>query len=268
MLPFPELYVPALQFPVYFWLGSVPLHPHVVMEAIAFTVSFTISRRLKRADTIDPAQRLIVLTAALVGALLGAKGLVILQHWDLFQTADFSGALASWDTETWLLLLRGKTIVGAMLGGFLAVEGVKKLVGIRCSTGDRFVYPLLFGTAIGRIGCFLTGLDDQTYGIATALPWGIDFGDGVLRHPTQLYEIGFLLMLFVGLRLREQRGLANGKLFQFYFAGYLGFRFVIDFIKPDFRPGLGVTAIQVACAIALLLYVPLVMLQKDGTAPG
>lgn len=29
----------------------------------------------------------------------------------------------------------------------------------------------------------------------TTLPWGIDFGDSLLRHPTQLYEIVFLVIL-------------------------------------------------------------------------
>ncbi len=80
------------------------------------------------------------------------------------------------------------------------VEPTKKWIGVRQSTGDSFVLSVLWGTAIGRVGCFLTGLSDRTYGIATTLSWGIDFGDGVARHPTQLYEIGFLIALFFALR--------------------------------------------------------------------
>jgi phosphatidylglycerol---prolipoprotein diacylglyceryl transferase len=152
---------------------------------------------------------------------------------------------------TWELLLRGKTIVGAMLGGWLMVELVKKLVGIQVSTGDRFIFPLLVGQAIGRLGCFLTGLEDKTYGTATALPWGMDFGDGLHRHPTQLYEIVFLILLGVGLRWRLRRGLASGMLFKLYFASYFAFRFWIDFLKPDPSLGLGLSAIQIACAIAV-----------------
>jgi prolipoprotein diacylglyceryltransferase len=48
---------------------------------------------------------------------------------------------------------------------------------------------------VGRIGCFLTGLADNTYGTPTGLPWGVDFGDRIHRHPTQLYEIAFLMIL-------------------------------------------------------------------------
>ena len=63
------------------------------------------------------------------------------------------------------------------------------------ATGDLLALPLVLGIAIGRIGCFLSGLEDQSYGVATALPWGVDFGDGVARHPTQLYEYRFSPLL-------------------------------------------------------------------------
>ena len=62
------------------------------------------------------------------------------------------------------------------------------MVGITHSTGAYFAPSLAIGIAIGRIGCFLSGLEDYTYGTPTTLPWGYDFGDGVLRHPVQLYE--------------------------------------------------------------------------------
>jgi phosphatidylglycerol:prolipoprotein diacylglycerol transferase len=89
----------------------------------------------------------------------------------------------------------GKTIVGALIFGLLTVEFVKRYIGLNQSTGDLYAIPLSLGIAIGRIGCFLTGLSDNTYGIPTSLPWGINFGDGIPRHPTQLYEIIFLLAL-------------------------------------------------------------------------
>jgi prolipoprotein diacylglyceryltransferase len=119
------------------------------------------------------------------------------------------------------------------------------------STGDAFVFPLVVGTAIGRMGCFLTGLSDRTYGTVTALPWGIDFGDGLPRHPTQLYEIGFLIVLGIFLAWYRQSDPPSGRLFQLYFVGYLGFRFVVDFLKPDFHPLLGLSFIQLACLLGV-----------------
>jgi len=183
------------------------------------------------------------MVGGIVGALLGAKGLVLLQHIDLLWL----------DWHQWLwLMLQGKTVVGALLGGLLGVEVTKAYIGLAQSTGDAFVYPLLAGTAIGRIGCFLTGLSDRTYGIATTLPWGIDFGDGLPRHPTQLYEIVFLVLLALVIWWRSQKPYRSGDLFQLYLAAYLGFRFLIDFLKPDFHPFLGISAIQLACLLGVL----------------
>src|SRR5260221_11390397 len=73
--------------------------------------------------------------------------------------------------------MSGKTIVGALIGGLIAVELAKHILGIKQRTGDLFAVPLCLGIAIGRIGCFLTGLEDHTSGVATSLPWGVNFGD-------------------------------------------------------------------------------------------
>jgi len=89
----------------------------------------------------------------------------------------------------------GKTIVGALVFGLIAVVLMKRYIGLRQSTGDLYAIPLALGIAIGRIGCFLTGLSDNTYGTPTNLPWAINFGDGIPRNPTQLYEIVFLIVL-------------------------------------------------------------------------
>jgi len=131
--------------------------------------------------------------------------------------------------------------------------------------------PLILGMAIGRIGCFMTGLDDHTYGTPTAWFTGIDFGDGIPRHPTQLYEIAFLLLLGILLlnwkrhiRLQlissstNSRIIPDGAIFQLFMTGYLLFRFVIDFIKPTPHPYFGLNNVQLACLVGLFYYVPLI----------
>lgn len=234
-----------MNFPVYIWIGGLQLHPHVVFEAIGYSVALRLALKNFQRDTIEPTQRSSVIVGGLVGALVGAKVLVLLQHLDL---------LGQNPTQFLRLLLQGKTVVGALLGALIGVELTKRLIGIKQSTGDAFVYPLILGTAIGRVGCFLTGLDDRTYGLPTSLPWGIDFGDGISRHPTQLYEIGFLLGLMLFLRWRSRYNLQQGDLFKFYLIAYLGFRLVVDWIKPDFRPVLGLSAIQLACLSGIIYY--------------
>ncbi len=128
----------------------------------------------------------------------------------------------------------GRSIVGALAGAIAAVELFKAARGIRGSTGLIFVPAFATSVTVGRWGCFLSGLDDQTYGTATALPWGHDFGDGILRHPVQLYE-SFAMAAFLGLALvligrRKPLFMRNG--FYLLVLTYGAQRFLWEFLKP------------------------------------
>ena len=188
----------------------------------------------------------------------------------------------------------GKTIVGALALGLISVELTKRYIGLRDSTGDLYAIPLALGIAIGRIGCFLTGLSDNTYGTPTNLPWAVNFGDGIPRHPTQLYEIIFILAL-IPILYRVMNKVAlnkavilsgasasrseadaeskdpvpavattapagsslsflSGDAFKFFMVAYMSFRLLCDFIKPYPRILLGLGGIQWACVVVLLYY--------------
>ena len=128
----------------------------------------------------------------------------------------------------------GRSIEGALAGGILAVEIYKARHGIRGSTGLLFVPTFSTLVVVGRIGCALAGLDDQTYGLPTALPWGHDFGDGIPRHPVAIYEslamAGFLAASLVAFARRSRFFLAHG--FHLMVAFYAAQRFVWEFFKP------------------------------------
>ncbi|HKX09938.1 MAG TPA: prolipoprotein diacylglyceryl transferase family protein [Stellaceae bacterium] len=128
----------------------------------------------------------------------------------------------------------GRSIEGALAGGILGIEVLKACTGVRGSTGLRFVAPLAAAIAIGRIGCFLAGLDDMTYGTPTSLPWGVDFGDGVARHPVQLYESAAMAIFFVWFLRAARRHDAFVLRAGFYlFIGvYAAQRFLWEFLKP------------------------------------
>ncbi len=138
------------------------------------------------------------------------------------------------------------------------MELAKRLTGVRQSTGDGFVTPILLGLAIGRVGCFLAGLSDGTYGLPTDLPWGVDFGDGIGRHPTQLYEILFAILLWASLRHASPvLAAVPGLGFRLMLSAYLLWRLGIDFLKPlPFAYPGGLSGIQVICLLALALYLP------------
>ena len=177
---------------------------------------------------------------AIFGALIGSKLLAWVES-----PQEYFGRFPDWHR-----LLGGKTIVGGLLGGWVGVEIAKKIVGIKHATGDLYIIPLIFGMAVGRIGCFLTGLSDQTYGVHCSLPWAVDFGDGP-RHPTQLYDIVLLTILGFILHFTIKQKPA-GFMFRVFMIGYLLYRFASEFIKPrDFR-AIGLSPIQWACLLSAI----------------
>src|SRR4029077_2594429 len=108
----------------------------------------------------------------------------------------------------------GRSIEGGGAGGIVAVELSNGAAGTRTRPGARFALPFCVGVAIGRIGCYFAGLDDFTYGTPTTLPWGHDFGDGIARHPVQLYEsaamAAFAAFYVAAVRLRDPFVIDNG----------------------------------------------------------
>jgi prolipoprotein diacylglyceryltransferase len=108
---------------------------------------------------------------------------------------------------------------------------------------------------IGRIGCFSAGVYEETYGLPTSLPWGMDLGDHIPRHPVDLYEILFLICIWIILRrIQKTKELHSGELFKLFMIFYLIFRFLLDFIKPGWRFFFGLGSIQIACLLGLLYY--------------
>ncbi len=245
-----------MNFPLRFHLGPLTIHAHWLFESLAYFIGFRLYlwQRRRQGDVVDFENRMWVVAAAIAGAALGSKVL----NW----FADPHLFLRNWTNP--FFLMSGKTVVGGLIGGLFAVEWTKKRLGVTMRTGDLFALPLCAGIAIGRIGCFLSGLEDDTYGVATSLPWGVNFGDGVTRHPTQLYEMVWLALLaFVIYRvsLRQHR---NGDLFKLFMASYFAFRLAVDFIKPG-GTLLGLGGIQWACVGMLIYYVrDLIQIARDA----
>jgi prolipoprotein diacylglyceryltransferase len=226
-----------------------PVVLHTVFEILAYAVGFRTflwtRKRLAPSAFAHEDEVAWVGVGAIVGAALGAK----LSYW-------LDDPLTAFQNFPDLRhLLEGKSIIGALLGGLLGVELCKKIAGVRQSTGDAFVLPLTVGMCIGRVGCYLAGLNDHTYGIATTLPWGVDFGDGIARHPTQLYEIAFLLVQYAWIHARRNAFERPGDRFRAFMIGYLTFRLLVEFIKPVFYTYPGhVSGLQLLCLAGLLYY--------------
>ena len=220
---------------------------HQAFEYLAYFVGFQLflMQRRTAGDVVAPRVRWSLIAAAILGGALGSRM--------LFWLEDPSTTLFRLDDP--MSLLTGKTAVGGLIGGLVGVELTKKALGVSTRTGDLLAVPLAVGIAIGRIGCFLAGLPDRTYGVATSLPWGVDFGDAIRRHPTQLYETLFLAGLAIVLAWLARRPHADGHVFRVFMMAYMAFRVLVDALKPDLRLALGLSAIQWAALLTLGYYV-------------
>jgi prolipoprotein diacylglyceryltransferase len=229
---------------------------HLVFEWLALACGVQLyrwqRRRAGQPALLQPGSFAVVI-GCILGAAIGNKLVFWIEMPHLWQSA----------APDWHLIASGQSIVGGLLGGLIGVEIAKKCSGIHGSTGDQFVLPIVAGTVIGRIGCFLAGLHDGTYGVPTGLPWGVDFGDGIPRHPTQLYDMLFALLAGAWLwRARHALARAPGLAFKLYLSAYLAWRLLVDGIKPvPYAYAFGWSGIQWVCALALLCYLPVVFRQ-------
>jgi phosphatidylglycerol---prolipoprotein diacylglyceryl transferase len=158
-----------------------------------------------------------------------------------------------------------RSVEGALAGGIFAIELYKWRAGISLRTGARFALPLAVGIAVGRLGCYFAGLDDFTYGTPTTLPWGHDFGDGILRHPVQLYEslamAAFAIFYVLAVLNRNSFIVTNGFYLALAFYGLQ--RFTWEFLKP-YGTLIGPLSLFHLLSLAVLIYAAVML----ATAPN
>jgi prolipoprotein diacylglyceryltransferase len=235
-----------MTFPIDIALGPVKLNAHLVFEILAFSIGFRffLFKRKKQTDAISQDNRIWIILGATFGALLFSRLIGALENPLLWKESS----------NKFIYLFTNKTITGGLAGGLIGVELVKKFIHEKKSSGDLFTTPLILAMMIGRIGCFSNGIHEETYGISTSLPWGMNLGDGIIRHPVTLYEILFLGITWGILHLLSNKQFRDGMLFQFFMIAYFIFRFLLDFIKPHFTYDFGLSSIQILCILVIIYY--------------
>jgi phosphatidylglycerol:prolipoprotein diacylglycerol transferase len=206
-----------------------------VMLALAFLVGFAITRRrMEEVDGIEPEFASTVLVYAIVGGLLGSKLYFTIDNW-LQGTGPLAALFFSRAGFTWY---------GGLMGGCLAGVVACRVHGVRVFALASAAAPgLAVSQAIGRVGCFLAGDD---YGRVTDLPWGVAFPHGAPPtiqpvHPTQLYEVAWLLPVAAFLWLRRRK---SPFLFGEYVAANGAGRVVIESWRVNPKVAFGLTEPQ------------------------
>ena len=236
-----------MNFPVMLSFGDTRFPLHGIIEFASYFIAFRyfLYLRKRQQDAINTNNRIWILIGAILGSIIGSRIIGGLEDPSQIKMAD----------NVFMYFYQNKTVLGGFLGGLWGVEIIKKVIKEKHSSGDLFTYPMLLALIIGRIGCFSMGVYEETYGTVTNFFTGMNLGDGQLRHPVTLYEIVFLLMLWVGLvQLEKKYQLAEGARFKIFMIAYILFRFLLDFIKPHYTFSFGLSTIQVTCLVGLLYY--------------
>ncbi len=189
-------------------------------------------------------QRAALLLCAVGGAILGAYGLQV--------PADLLGWSAPPPVGVQLgdqLPLGGRTVLGGLLGGWLAVEWGKRRQGIVQPTGDAFALPLAIALGCGRLGC-------ATAGCCAGRPcepiwWAWVDAGGTPHLPVQWAEALFHFAMAAWLVLAARRGSAVGRRLAVYLTGYAAVRFLLEFVRLQPVVVLGLTWHQ---GLALALF--------------
>ena len=175
-----------------------------------------------------------VFAGAVIGAFVGAKiAYLLAEGWLHWGRDDF-----------WFQVANGKTILGALFGGYAGVEGVKRLIGYRQPTGDGFATVAPLGIALGRLGCLAHGCCLGT--VCESAHWFTvtDDATGSPRWPAPVAELVFNLAAFVVFFLLRRKGVLPGQHFHLYLMGYGLFRFAHEFARETPRILGGVSGYQ------------------------
>lgn len=193
-----------------------------------------------------------VFTAALVGIPSGviiSRLLHVVDFWDFYSQNPGQIIGAS-----------GLTIYGAVLGAALAIWIYSKFSNFRFGYFADVVAPgIILAQVIGRVGCTLNGC---CYGTETSLPWCVVYSHpdsfaplGIPIHPTQIYEILALLVIFGVLLTLRGRLTPDGSLFLVYLGLFSIWRFSISFIREGTPFLFGLQQAQVIAIIVLAVVI-------------
>src|ERR671921_1947384 len=147
--------------PVLWQMDAITIGTHDAFSVAAVLLGLAIYyAELRRRGWLD--SRIVTISVlALAGGAIGAR---VATAWE---RPDWWLAYASLPLSQ-ALEISGKSIIGAIAGGYVAITLSKRFLGYRRSTGDAYTLALPIATALGRVGCYLSELP---LGTPTSPPW-------------------------------------------------------------------------------------------------
>lgn len=214
--------------PILFTINSVPISSYGFMVAIAFIVALFIAIARAKKRYISAYVIFDISLYMLISGFIGARAFYILQHISYYESID----------EVLQIGAGGFTFYGGFILAslvFIIYVRLNKLPAGKIA--DALTPPLALGIGISRFGCFLSGC---CFGKPTSLPFGVSFPENSLPwiefeiqkvHPTQIYSLISLIVIFFILLFAEKHIIFSGQLFTLFILLYSSQRFYIDFFR-------------------------------------
>jgi phosphatidylglycerol:prolipoprotein diacylglycerol transferase len=232
--------------PILVELGPWRILTHDAFTVLALAVGVALYYRdLRRRGWLDQTIVLISIVA-IAGALVGARLITAWEHLEYYTATDGVPLAIAIEHS-------GKSLIGALAGGYLAIAVAKRASGYTRSTGDAYLLAIPVATAIGRIGCFLSELP---LGTPTDLPWGMTVsaeaaaafarcpGCDLPMHPSMLYEIAFNVTAAILIVRYRDLVPVPGDGLRLYLLAAGVFRFLVEFVRGNEPQALGLTGPQ------------------------
>jgi phosphatidylglycerol:prolipoprotein diacylglycerol transferase len=210
--------------PVAFHIGTLPIRWYGLLFGASFLFIYYWLWREARARRFRMPEahvgRLVAVTT--IGILACARLFEVLVYAPAYYLANPWKVFALWEG--------GTAFHGALIGAVLAAGWYARRKGVPLlHVADASIVPISIAGVLVRLGNFING---ELPGKVTALSWGVQFpGVGGFRHPTQLYDAAYNLLLFGVLALLWRKRLPEGRVFGWFFVLYAVLRFLVEFLK-------------------------------------
>ncbi len=225
--------------PIAFNIFSVPVHWYGIMYVLALLTALYVGKYFMKKDKLNfsSSQIDIYFIYVEIGVILGARLGYIL----FYDSNTMYYLMAPWQifnpfVDGEFVGIRGMSyhgaVIGFIIGTYIYTSRHKVAFGMIM---DLVALAIPLGFVFGRIGNFL---NQELVGRQTDVSWGI-LVDGMLRHPSQLYEAlleGFVVFLVVYMYKSYKK--FSGELILIYAMSYGVLRAIAEIYRaPDVQIG-------------------------------
>lgn len=230
---------------IFFQIGNFPIYTYAVFVVLGFTAGLLAAAWLAKKEKISADTIIELALFILIGGILGARLVYVLVELPEY----LSDPLDILNLRKGGLSWHG-ALLGGLLGAYLFAKSRKLSLKKIC---DILSAPAVIGLAVGRIGCLLNGC---CYGRISAVKWAVDLSAaGIIgkRHPAQIYEMIFDLIVFLLILFWLPRKKFDGEVFLGMLSLYSAARFVVEFFREEPVLWFGLTLAQYVSIAAIII---------------